>query len=233
MRQVCRRKIPSATLEEILNREGAKSLAAAALNEGDAARGAVLFHQRRTACNKCHATGNSEQSLGPDLAKPDKKPAVEFLVESVLRPSKDIPEKYQAVQILTDEGQLLTGLIASETADEVELRDASRPENVESIKKKHIDTRVNSKASLMPSGVVNQLADRQQFLDLVRYVAEISEYGPERARELDPSPEQLETIAEIAIDHMERIRELSPDDVATGRRLYRQYCSELSWHGWQ
>ena len=38
----------------------------------------------------------------------------------------------------------------------------------------------------MPAGLVNQLADRREFLDLVRYVLEISEQGPARALALRP-----------------------------------------------
>ena len=38
----------------------------------------------------------------------------------------------------------------------------------------------------MPLGLVNNLGSRQQFLDLVRYLMEIAEKGPARARELKP-----------------------------------------------
>ena len=43
----------------------------------------------------------------------------------------------------------------------------------------------------MPAGLVNALASRQQFLDLLRYLMEIAEYGPSRARALRPDPALL------------------------------------------
>ncbi len=43
----------------------------------------------------------------------------------------------------------------------------------------------------MPAGLVNNLSSRQQFLDLVRYLMEIAEKGPARARELKPDPSLL------------------------------------------
>ena len=36
----------------------------------------------------------------------------------------------------------------------------------------------------MPAGLANQLADRKQFLDLVRFLMEIHEQGPARLMEL-------------------------------------------------
>ena len=36
--------------------------------------------------------------------------------------------------------------------------------------------------SLMPAGLVNQLASRQQFLDLIRYLMDIRDGGATRAR---------------------------------------------------
>ena len=41
--------------------------------------------------------------------------------------------------------------------------------------------------SLMPDGLVNALSDRQQFLDLARYLIEVAEGGPQRAKELRPA----------------------------------------------
>src|SRR5437763_12159 len=47
--------------------------------------------------------------------------------------------------------------------------------------------RTAGKQSLMPDGLVNLLSDRQQFLDLAKYLIEVAEQGPARARELRPA----------------------------------------------
>ena len=43
-------------------------------------------------------------------------------------------------------------------------------------------------SSLMPAGLVNLLADRGQFLDLVAYLDAIARGGPQRAEALRPDP---------------------------------------------
>ena len=42
----------------------------------------------------------------------------------------------------------------------------------------------------MPDGLVNLLSDRQQFLDLAKYLIEIAEGGPTRAKELRPAADR-------------------------------------------
>ncbi len=54
------------------------------------------------------------------------------------------------------------------------------------IKKDAIDEILPSPKSAMPPGLANQLGSRQQFLDLARFVMEISQGGPKRLSELKP-----------------------------------------------
>jgi cytochrome c5 len=63
------------TLEQRLLTEPASKLALAAAASGDAARGAIVFHQPYFACTQCHAAGHSghlgrsgddTSMLGPD-----------------------------------------------------------------------------------------------------------------------------------------------------------------------
>src|SRR4051812_32748239 len=77
-------------LEVRLSREAPKELAAAARRNGNAARGAVLFHLPHVGCTKCHAVDGGPSPLGPDLTKLGGDATDEYLVESVLSPSKSI-----------------------------------------------------------------------------------------------------------------------------------------------
>jgi len=81
----------------------------------------------------------------------------------------------------------------------------------------------------MPKGSVNQLAGRQQFLDLVRYLIEIAKHGPETARKLQPDADDLKVLAETSIDHAALLRKLPDLDLKAGRKLYQRYC--LNCHG--
>src|SRR5205085_951757 len=51
-------------LQSSLQAEAPESLAMEGRRDGDAARGAIVFHQPHTACTKCHAVDGSPNSLG-------------------------------------------------------------------------------------------------------------------------------------------------------------------------
>ena len=67
---------------------------------GDAARGAILFHQPHLACNKCHSvTDSSEGKPGPELTKLGADVRPEHLIESILAPSKSIRKGFESTLI--------------------------------------------------------------------------------------------------------------------------------------
>jgi putative heme-binding domain-containing protein len=178
---------PSGTLEQRLQAEPAATLAHAARELGDPNRGALVFYQPGLACAKCHLGDGKLPPIGPDLARPDPPPTDEFLVESLLNPSKTIKKGFEAVTIVTVDGATLTGIVVEDRAREIVVRDASHDGKRITIAKADIDERTDSVVSLMPAGLINQLTDRGQFLDLVRYLIEIAEHGPARAVELRPA----------------------------------------------
>ena len=45
-----------------------------------------------------------------------------------------------------------------------------------------IEQRTVGKQSLLPDGLVNMLSDRQQLLDLAKYLIEVAEGGPSHAK---------------------------------------------------
>jgi len=217
------------TLEQQLLAETAENLAQAARKQGDARRGAILFHRPHIGCSKCHAVGAGLSLLGPDLTKLDKKTTTAaHLVESILAPSKVIRDEYRAVVVVTADGKTVAGLLAAERPAEIELRDPANPGKPIRIPKKEIDERTFSPISLMPANLANQLADRGQFLDLVRYVIDVSEQGPALARKLQPNPKNL-AVAVENVDHAAQIRDLARADLKKGEQLYTQHC--VSCHG--
>ncbi len=73
------------SLEEELKAIPLSQLTATAREQGDASRGAILFHQPQFSCSKCHSLGNATASLlGPDLTNLGTQATDEHLVESVL-----------------------------------------------------------------------------------------------------------------------------------------------------
>ncbi len=227
------------TLEEELLEEDPAVLAKAARQQGEAARGAILFYQQHLTCTKCHTFGEESSpeystTLGPDLTRPEKKGTDVFLVESMLRPSKEIREGYETIVLITDAGKTITGLLVKEHPDRLELRDPNEEDGkVITIAKDEIDDRAESTQSVMPAMLVNQLANRQQFLDLLRYVMEITEGGPQRALELEPEPALYAPPPlpeyEKHVDHAGMIAELNPESHKRGEAIYDRLC--VNCHG--
>jgi putative heme-binding domain-containing protein len=234
-------------LSETLAREPLAALAAEAITSGDAGRGALVFHLGQLNCTKCHVAGAGQSPLGPDLAGPrlgddgmplagERLPA--HLVESLLAPSQSIQPAYRGTTIVTEDGRSVTGIIVRETSETVVLRDLAASGGELAIPLAEIAERVPSQTSLMPPGLVNLLADRQQFLDLVKYLHEIAMGGAARAAALRPDPAlwawQGPAAYETTIDHAGFIRDWSEpakarEAFARGEKIYARVC--VNCHG--
>lgn len=221
------------TLEQRLLAEGAEALAKAARADGDAKRGAVLFHQPHLACVKCHGEGNGHATLGPDLAKPEADRTGAHLIESILAPSKSIKKGFETVTIATDAGATVTGLLADDRPDEIVLRDPVLDGKLIAIPKKSVDEKRLSDISIMPAGLANGLASRQEFLDLARYVLEVAEKGPGRALELRPTLAMLAPAPvpayEKDLDHAGLLSALDAKSFERGEAIYNRVC--INCHG--
>ena len=229
-------------LSQRLADEKPAALAAAAERIGDPVRGAVLFHDRQLACTHCHVAGAGVSPLGPNLAAlpegVEPGQLVRHLVESILEPSAVVSPKYRGLTIVTDDGRSIAGLVARETDKEVVLRDIATGGREVVIPVADIEDRAPATASLMPAGLVNLLRDRQQFLDLVAYLAEVARGGPSRAAELEPDPilsvVQQPAEYETDIDHAAFIAEWTDQRKAKaafdrGARLFVRVCANC--HG--
>jgi putative heme-binding domain-containing protein len=220
---------PPLALHQQLSKEPLSELVKAARERGDASRGAMLFFQPFLTCAKCHDGENGAQ-LGPDIAKAGKEATAEYLIESVLFPSKVIKKGYETVSISTKDEKNFTGLIASETEDTLTLIDPAANGKRIALAKKEILKRSAGKQSLMPDGLVNLLSDRQQFLDLAKYLIEIAEQGPTRARELRPAQTALVLPEyEKDIDHAGLIRALDDKALKRGEAIFTRVCANC--HG--
>ncbi|HVL14440.1 MAG TPA: DPP IV N-terminal domain-containing protein [Gemmata sp.] len=208
--------------------EPVADLAKAARERGDASRGAVLFFQPFLSCAKCHDAETGTQ-FGPDLAKPDKGATAEYLIESVLAPSRVIKKGYEPITVRTTDDRTLTGLLVEEKDGTITLADPAGGKRV-TIAADEVASRKVGTQSLMPDGLLNTLSDRQQFLDLAKYLIEVAEGGPARARELRPAVTTF-TIPEYEkdIDHAGLIRALDAKALQRGEAIYLRVC--VNCHG--
>jgi putative heme-binding domain-containing protein len=216
------------TFQQQLARESTTVLANAAKAEGNATRGAVLFFQPYLSCAKCH-DAEEKLRLGPDLSKTGPETKGEYLVEAILHPSKVIKKGYETTRVITHQGTTISGIVVAQTADQLTLIEPAGNKTTV-LKKSDIEEQTTVEQSMMPEGLINALSDRQQFLDLVKYLLEISEHGPSRAKELRPAVTTLVLPEyEKEIDHAGLIRSWNAKSLQRGEAIYSRICANC--HG--
>lgn len=132
-----------------------------AVAEADPSQGRRLFE--KLGCVKCHAVSADAPAIGgPSLADAEKRFTLPYLVESVLLPSKQMSPLFRRSSIETTAGQVLTGLVVSETADALELLQADGTHRT--IPKSEIERRELQELSPMPAGIVKTPAELSELV---------------------------------------------------------------------
>lgn len=165
------------SLEAQLLKENVLDLASEAREQGDAARGELIFRRTELACMKCHSISNAGPVLGPDLAAIGSSSPPDYIVDSFLRPSKVIKEFYESIMVVTDEGRVINGILVVQDDSKVVLKDAAQQGKQVTIPAEQIEF-TKKLPSLMPQGLASKLKSRQEFLDLVKFVTELGRPGP-------------------------------------------------------
>ena len=200
---------------------------------GDVAAGAAVFYSAQLGCARCHDPGDDPaKRIGPDLTvyPADERPSDLELVEAIATPSKRIRKGFENHTLLTVDGRTLTGRILDRQATSVTLQDTSG--QVATFAEEDIETLRASATSSMPLGLAEQMGNRKQLVDLVRYLIELREGGPERAIQLRPSfTAQTNQVAayEATIDHASLVKDASDKVMKEGEAIYARVCANC--HG--
>lgn len=173
------------TLNEKLIAEDSNKLIEDAKQYGDIVRGAILFHQGNINCAKCHRPAAEKDRLGPDLSRIDPTASDAYVVESILQPSKELNKEYEPVVAITIEGKTVAGIILKQDDQQVVIRENQNADNTITIARKDLEEIRPGKVSSMPADLANELKDRKQFLDLLRYVLDVRARGPEQISNVD------------------------------------------------
>lgn len=145
-----------------------KDLVAEVGTKGDPARGEKVFRRADQLCLRCHALGGAGGQVGPDLSSVGAAAQVDYLIESLLLPSKAIKENYNAVLVTTTKGRQYTGIKIRQTQSAVVLRNDQDQEVT--IPLRDVEEQAASKVSLMPDGLTDTLT-RAELVDLVSFLA--------------------------------------------------------------
>ncbi|MBX3414769.1 MAG: HEAT repeat domain-containing protein [Pirellulales bacterium] len=147
-------------------------------HEGSAERGKALFQDvKGLACVKCHAVGGDAKAVlaGPDLAGIGGKYDRREIIRSVLEPSNRLLSGYEMTVVATSAGEVLQGVVKSDTAERLELVDVNG--KVLTIATDDIEERMRSELSLMPTGLYEGISV-EEFADLMAYLRSLKEVAP-------------------------------------------------------
>jgi len=139
--------------------------------QGDITKGKIVFEKAESTCITCHKIGDKGVDFGPALTEIGSKLPKEALYDAIINPNAAISMGFEAVQLTTNNGGGGTGIIRSETAEEIAL---ALPGGVppQKFAKKSVIKSEKLPTSLMPSGL-NQALTQDDLVDLVEYLSSL------------------------------------------------------------
>jgi putative heme-binding domain-containing protein len=146
------------------------SIADLVRRSGDPVNGEEVFFRESTACGRCHQVAGRGTSIGPDLSLIGDKLGRDALIESILDPNNGIAFGYEAWTVTLESDEEVYGLIVSETADELAVKDLSGI--VHRLRKPAITGRAQSTFSLMPAGLQATMTVAE-LVDLIEYLSRL------------------------------------------------------------
>ena len=111
-----------------LSPEEMAQVVASVKEHGDPARGEAIFRRAELNCLKCHSIGDAGGLVGPNMLSLGATAQLDYIVDSLLIPGKNIKEGYQTVVVQTTEGKVLSGIKLRQTGTDLLIRDAEDQE---------------------------------------------------------------------------------------------------------
>ena len=146
-----------------------------ALAGGDRERGQRVFEAHPVmACVRCHRIGTGAGGdAGPNLADIGTRSTRELILESIIKPNAKIAPGFDTVVITRKSGGIAAGIVASETADTISLRNTDN--QIVEVKKSDIAKREGAPSS-MPE-IYAALLTKNELRDVVEYLAGVRAFG--------------------------------------------------------
>ena len=105
--------------------------------------------------------------MGPGLAEIGSKLSKDAMYVSILAPSAGISHNYESFAVRTDDDETIIGLMVSDTAESVTIKDAKGIERT--ISRKNVGEIKKQEKSLMPENL-QETMNEQGLVDLVEYL---------------------------------------------------------------
>jgi len=138
------------------------------LTNGNAARGGQIYE--RLQCHTCHSggvnPGREGRIFGPDLAGAARRLNRQELADSLVYPSKQVPDRFKAFELTLKDSTTLTGFITEQNTNMVTFVERDQ---VRQIPRANIASLTPQKNSLMPEKLMNRLT-REELADLMAFL---------------------------------------------------------------
>jgi quinoprotein glucose dehydrogenase len=137
---------------------------------GDVASGSKLFFTKtQLSCVRCHKVDATGGEVGPKLTDIGKHKDNRYLLEAIVNPDAKIAENFETVVLLTEDDDLITGILRKETDKAIELMDADG--KTITVDPEIVVSRKKGKSS-MPADLIKHLS-RRELRDLVAYLSSL------------------------------------------------------------
>lgn len=133
---------------------------------GDEAVGKTLFANKAT-CAKCHKVKGEGKEVGPDLSEIGSKLSKAAMYVSILDPSAGISHNYETYSVVTVNGNILTGVLVSQSDSEVVIKTAEAVTTT--VAAEDVDELIKTGVSLMPADLQKVLSETD-LINLVEYL---------------------------------------------------------------
>jgi putative membrane-bound dehydrogenase-like protein len=131
--------------------------------KGHATHGQAVFEKN---CAACHRIAGIGVNVAPDISDSRMKKPEQILAD-IVQPNRAIDNNYLGYTVRQLDGTVLTGILATETATSITLRQQGGKEAV--IPRAEIDELRSSGQSLMPEGLERQIPP-QDMADLLAFI---------------------------------------------------------------
>lgn len=133
---------------------------------GDVTRGKLVFKKNCSACHRLESVGNA---IGADLEGVRQRGLAAVML-NILDPNREVKPRYLTYIVETTEGRILTGMIASETANSLTIRRVDG--TTVSVLRVEIEDLRSTGLSFMPEGL-EKMIDAEAMADLLSYLDSI------------------------------------------------------------
>lgn len=138
---------------------------------GNAGLGKEVFKKH---CATCHTHSGEGTKIGPDLTGMAVHPKEELLVQ-IMDPNRNVEGNYRIYTVVTNDGKVMSGLLASESVTSLELFDSQGKRHL--LQRDNVDQLVASTKSLMPEGF-EKLISNEELANLLEFLTQRGKYLP-------------------------------------------------------